>query len=69
MKRELEQVLTINRVGVRLAYSVLVALTMINGWETPPNCVYGLKDYWHLNFWMYEDSTSTIVKNANINMN
>ena len=70
MKRELNQVLlTINGVGIRLAYSVFVGLISLDGWETPPNGVLGLRTYWRLNFCMYEDSTPTIAKSLNINLN
>ena len=69
MKRELNQgMLTTNGVASKVMVKV-IALVYIDLWETPPNCIFGLPSYFRLNFGMDEDSTSTIVKNANINLN
>ena len=69
MKRELNQgMLTKNGVAAKVMVKV-IALVYIELYETPPNVLYGFKSYWRLNFWMHQDSTSSIAKNAKFNLN
>lgn len=69
MKREAKKLFTSNGVPAGLVCQAMGRMIMVDAAETPRYNLYGLKNYWVLNFWMHEDSTGTIAKNTKFNAN
>lgn len=69
MKRELKKLFTSNGVPAGLVSQAIGRVIMIDALETAPKGFYTIGGYFTVHFWMHQDSTSSIAKNAKFNSN